>query len=74
LPAIKERYFVSLNVFDMLGRKVAELANGEKTAGKYAVQWNASSCASGIYYCELKVMGPSGAHIFNAVNKIMFLK
>ena len=46
---------VTLEVFDMLGRKVATLLNGEnKTAGRYTVTFNASSLASGMYIYRLQ--------------------
>ena len=40
---------VRLEVFDLLGRKVAELVNQQQAAGSYSVRWNASQNATGIY-------------------------
>ena len=40
---------VQLNVFDMLGREVAVLVDGEKAAGRHAVRFNAEGLTSGIY-------------------------
>jgi len=40
--------FVSLKVYDILGKEVSVLTNGYKPAGKYTVTFNASSLASGI--------------------------
>ncbi|MFV1883806.1 MAG: LamG-like jellyroll fold domain-containing protein [Balneola sp.] len=46
---------VTLEVFDMLGRKVATLLNGEhKTAGRHTVIFNANSLASGMYIYRLR--------------------
>ncbi len=45
---------VTLTVYDITGRKVAELAHGFHSAGKHTVAWNASGCASGVYFCVLK--------------------
>jgi spore germination protein YaaH len=44
---------VSLTVYDMLGRRVAELVNGTREPGLHSVQWNASGNASGIYFAKL---------------------
>ncbi len=44
---------VKLEVFDLLGRRVATLVNERKEAGAYTVQWNAGAAPSGAYYCRL---------------------
>ncbi len=46
--------FVTLKVFDVLGKEVATLVNEEKSAGSYHVDFNASHLASGIYYYQLR--------------------
>lgn len=46
---------VVLKVYDVLGREVAELANGFKEKGKHIVTFNASSLASGFYVYTIKV-------------------
>jgi hypothetical protein len=51
---IPERSFVSLKVFDALGREVAFLVNEEKTTGNYEVEFNGSTLTSGIYFYQLK--------------------
>ena len=45
---------VSLKVFDILGSEVANLVNGEKAAGNYSVNWDASKLASGIYVYRIQ--------------------
>lgn len=45
---------VRLDVFDMLGRKVATLADGAFTAGKHTASFNASDLPSGIYVYRLQ--------------------
>ena len=45
---------VSLEVFDILGRRVATLANGRYPAGKYSFTFNANGLASGVYFYRLK--------------------
>lgn len=45
---------VTLEVFNMLGQKVATLVNREnKTAGRYSIQFDARSMASGLYLYRL---------------------
>jgi hypothetical protein len=54
---IQERGFVSLKVFDVLGREVATLVNDVKPPGTYEISWNAKGVASGVYFCKLTAGG-----------------
>ncbi|MFN0157527.1 MAG: SBBP repeat-containing protein [Bacteroidota bacterium] len=48
---------VSLKVFDMLGREVAQLVNRELEPGNHTVSWNANAMASGVYFYTLSTNG-----------------
>jgi cell wall-associated NlpC family hydrolase len=50
------RAFVSLKIFNLVGREVAGLVNETKSPGAYSVQWNAAGCASGMYFYRLSVV------------------
>ena len=50
---------VSLAVYDVLGRRVATLVNGQLTAGQHSVQFEASSLPSGMYLYRLTT--PNGS-------------
>ncbi len=60
--------YVTLRIYDILGREVAALVNEEKPAGKYQVEFNASHLASGIYYYRIS------AGNFIAAKKMILLK
>jgi len=45
--------FVSLKVYDLLGREVAELVNENQSPGTYEVEFNAEGLSSGIYLYRL---------------------
>ena len=45
---------VSLQVFDISGRKLVELASGFHLAGEYRYVWDAGNRAAGIYIIRLK--------------------
>jgi hypothetical protein len=49
--------FVSLKVYDVLGREVARLVNETKTPGGHSVKWDASDFPSGIYFARLEAAG-----------------
>jgi len=52
--SIGDRRFVSLRVYDLLGKEIATLVNEEKLAGEYTVEWDASSLSSGLYFYQLR--------------------
>jgi photosystem II stability/assembly factor-like uncharacterized protein len=54
---LRERSFVSLKVYDVLGREIATLVSEELYAGDYSVTWEAASFPSGVYFYQLRA-GP----------------
>jgi hypothetical protein len=46
--------FVTLKVYDILGKEVAVLVNEEQPAGVYEVNWNAANLPSGVYFYKLQ--------------------
>lgn len=51
---VPEASRVTLKVFDMLGKEVATLVDGNKSAGSHTVQFNASDLPSGMYIYSLQ--------------------
>ena len=52
--SIQKPGFVSLKVYDILGREVATLVNGYQQAKNYTINFDAGRLASGIYLYKLK--------------------
>ena len=46
--------FVTLSVYDLLGRGVEMILNNHMEVGHHKVQWNASSVPSGIYFIRMQ--------------------
>jgi hypothetical protein len=65
---LPEKSNVSLKVYDMLGREVANLINATQEAGNHSVNFNASKLASGMYVYTLR----SGNNVMS--KKLMLLK
>ncbi len=65
--------FVSLKIYDVLGRKVATVVNKVLPAGKYKYQWNAAGMASGVYLYRIEAVGKSG-EIYASFRKMELLK
>jgi hypothetical protein len=60
--------FLSVKVFDVLGREVATLVNEVKPPGSYKLSWNASSVPSGIYFYRLQT------RVYVETKKMILLK
>ena len=54
---LAETHFVTLKVYDLLGREVATLVNERRPQGTYTVRFDASKFSSGSYFCKLTVDG-----------------
>lgn len=52
--SIPEREFVTLSIFDALGKEIEILVSEEMNTGTYVRDWNAGKYASGIYFCRIK--------------------
>jgi photosystem II stability/assembly factor-like uncharacterized protein len=54
----KQSQFVTLKIYDVLGKEITTLVNEELTAGEYEVEFNSSSInrhpSSGIYFYQLR--------------------
>ena len=49
--------FVTLKVYDITGREIETLIEGEVPAGEHRLQWTAEGLASGVYLCRLEAQG-----------------
>ncbi len=52
---LKNRSFVQLSIFDMLGREITKLVDGEFESGSHEVTFDAKELASGIYFYKILV-------------------
>lgn len=65
---IPERSFVTIKVYNVLGKEIATLVNEEKPNGNYEVNFKANGLASGIYYYRIT------AGDFSQTKKMILLK
>jgi hypothetical protein len=52
--SIQSKSFVSLKIYDRLGREVATIFSEEISAGYYTREWNAANTSSGVYFYRLQ--------------------
>ena len=66
--------YVTLKVYDMLGKVVKTLVNEYKTEGKYSVNFDGSNLSSGIYFYSIYSKPLDGSKEFHDVKKMILLK
>jgi photosystem II stability/assembly factor-like uncharacterized protein len=66
--SIPSKSFVTLKVFDIIGRELATIVSEQLSEGTYSRQWNAAMMSSGIYFYRLQ----SGT--YSETKKLILLK
>ena len=66
--SIPEKSHVALTVYNILGKEIAKLADGNYNAGNYSIVFDARSLPSGVYFYQLK------AGNFYEVKKMQLIK
>ncbi|MBT6936927.1 MAG: T9SS type A sorting domain-containing protein [Candidatus Marinimicrobia bacterium] len=59
---------ITLNVYDVEGRKITTLTEGIRTAGTHSIEWSAEGYPSGVYFVKLD------ADNFIQTQKLMLVK
>ncbi len=59
---------VTVDVYNVMGQKVATLYDGHKDAGTYSVRWDASGFSNGVYFAVMNAEG------FTKTEKMMLVK
>lgn len=65
---LSRQQFVTLKIFNVLGKEVRTIVNELKTPGKYTVAFNGSDLPVGVYFCRLQ----SGE--FTDIKRMMLVK
>lgn len=64
---IEKKSNVTISVYNVLGQKIETLVNGDFTAGKHSVSFNAENLSSGVYFYELKA---GSQHLVRKMNLV----
>ncbi len=65
---IPQTGFVTLKIYDILGKEVTTLVNEQKNQGRYSINFDASRLASGVYIYQLRV------NVYVSSKKMLLLK
>ena len=71
---LSENSFVTVKIFDILGREVATLANGLQVGGTYAIQWDGAGMPSGVYLCRLKSASTESTNTYIEAKKMLLTR
>ena len=66
--SLSKRTFVTLKVFDVLGKEVATIISEVMPAGIYSRQWNAANIPGGVYFYRLQT------DLFTQTKKLILLR
>jgi hypothetical protein len=71
---LPETSTITLELFDVLGRRVGTLARGELAAGTHEAVVRGDNLASGVYYYRLEARGIAGSRPFVATRMLTLLR
>lgn len=71
--SIPSQGFVTLKVYNTLGKEVSSLVNNSLSTGTYEVNFNASNLSSGVYYYKINFTNIEGKN-FSDTKKLMLVK
>lgn len=72
--SLPENGFVSIKVYDVLGKEIQTLVNDQINAGNHKVNFNASGLSSGIYYYTLSFFNQNNTQSFTDTKKLVLQK
>ncbi|MFH0734016.1 MAG: hypothetical protein V1773_04915 [bacterium] len=76
--SLPEDSYVKLKIFDIVGREITVLFDGEKPAGNYSVSFNPNKSglelSSGIYFYYFEAISIISDNIFRETKKLIYLK
>jgi hypothetical protein len=72
--SLKVNSYVSLKIFDMLGREISALVNEKHEPGTYSVDWNGSNFSSGVYFSQLIAKDQFNKIMHSSTRRMLLIK
>jgi len=66
--SLSDETYVTVNIYDLLGRNIETLVSQQQTAGSYQIAWNADHVPSGIYFYKIQTSD------FSSTKKMILMK
>jgi hypothetical protein len=71
---LKEKGYVKLMVYDIIGKLIKVLVNETKEQGYHETEFNAKGLASGIYLYRIEVIGKGNIPVYSDMKKCILIK
>jgi hypothetical protein len=67
---------VILTIYDLTGREIKKLVDSRLNPGRYKINWDASSFASGVYLYKITAVNPYSSSVpgFSETKKLVLVK
>ena len=73
--SLAARAQVKVEIFNIVGQRIATLVDGVQEANSHEVMWDASNVGSGIYFYKLSVQSAeTGQQVYQATKKMILLQ
>jgi len=72
--SVPEKSFISLKIYDLLGKEINTLVSGNFSRGNYKTIWDATGKASGIYYYRIEAQSVDYGTNFSNTKHLNFVK
>lgn len=72
--SIPEESFVSIKVYDLLGKEIATLVDERQTAGNYQKSFNANGLSNGVYFYRIQTNSVNNSANFIETKKMSIVK
>ena len=71
---IPEESSVKLVLYNILGKQIAKITEGEFSSGIYSFKWDGNNYSSGIYFLQMNAQSKISSKTYNSVKKLILLK
>ncbi|SMO94711.1 cellulase family glycosylhydrolase [Gracilimonas mengyeensis] len=72
--ALPEKSNIQIQVYNVMGQKVAELLNKTQSSGRYTLRWHADDLPSGMYLIKINANQANGQRNFTDTRKALLIK
>lgn len=69
--SLADESMVKIEIYNIMGKKIAVLAGGKENPGNHQVRWNTKDLSSGVYFCRFRA---EGKQVYEKTQKLVLMK